>query len=125
MDNALKILGVFWSVVSFVAIVAFAANGQWTKWTEIRDAHEKNNVINVAQTVTPIAPIRLDGDGKTVEGNTVDKTYYSSDSCKPGEIKSATVFAGTAGPQVAICTCGDRNLGNDGTETHKGWYCFE
>ncbi len=123
MSRVLEILGICWSIAAFVAGVAFFFGGQWEDWQDIRDAHGKGQVINLPFPVPPsIEPIDLDGDGKTLEQDAVDKIFYSSAECQIGHLTVANLKADGDVPQIAICACADESIGNS---AGRGWYCVE
>jgi hypothetical protein len=62
LEKTLQYLGIFWSVVAFVAVVVFFAGGQWEHWKAIRDAHVAGNVINRPAPETPDLSIYVTQD---------------------------------------------------------------
>ena len=119
LDNFLKILGIAWSVIAFIAAVSFFFGGQWNDWKEIREAHQQKNVIN---NVSNSGILPLDSPGQDVELDLADKTYYPGD-CTAGEVRAVSMI-NDGNAQAAICACILKNHGANGVVTGKGWYCL-
>ena len=54
LDKVLKILGIVWSVIAFVAAVAFFAGGEWQAWQRVRDRVLEHPDVDVSSQVKSI-----------------------------------------------------------------------